>query len=124
MSNVTAQVRIHNSILNKNGERVRKVLSIKAGDLFEYVDNIRKEANTKFEPDRSEKFDGWPLLAVVDSFDTGEEVIFPTKEDLPKDMVMNSKGQPILIIIPDDFNVKIGINIKVKDKEEKLKNIK
>lgn len=105
----TAQVRITNTIRRTDGVLIPKVLSIKASELPSYLDGLVNEANGVYTPSQSKKFDHLPLLSLYDLADTGEEVFF-TAEDLPTETVVNSKGAPILIIIPEEAEEKIGTN--------------
>ncbi len=127
----TAQVRITN-VTAKTVDviSVPKVLSIKASRLFDYIKQLIGEADKVYTPNKSKEFDHLPLLSVWDLADTGEEVIFNKKKDLPTKTVLNSKGVPILIIIPEDDLSDIGINkfqhLKAKQlakMEEHVKNI-
>jgi len=112
----TAQIRISNLGLNGG----KKVLSIKASDLPRYLEILLDEPNGKFTPKRSREFDHLPLLSLFDLADTGEEVIFKTMAHLPTKSVLNSKGDPLLNILPEDGEERIGIN---KFREFKKNNI-
>ena len=119
MSN-TAQVRINN-IRSSKGRNVPKITSIKASLLKDYLESLIREANGVFTPNRAKEFDYLPLLSVRDLADTGEEIIFKTWDDLPKETVVNSKGVPILIIIPEGSEASMGVNQTegLKDMERK-----
>lgn len=93
-----------------SGKLAPSILSIKASRLFWYVDGMRNEANRKYTPNRSKEFDHLPFLSVWDLADTQEEVKF-TEDDLPVETVVNSKGVPILIILPENHSADMGINI-------------
>ena len=112
-----AQVTIHNVVIGKNGKR-EKVLSIKADALPGYVTGISKECDTKFTPNRSEKYESYPLLKVVDTFDTGEEFTFQTIKDFPTDSIVNSKGREVLIILHEGAKLKAGVNLFASAKEK------
>lgn len=117
----SAQVRITNTTTNGSGTLIPSVLSIKTSDLLNYVLSIRNECNKKYTPNRWKEFDHLPLLSVWDLADTQEEVLF-TEDALPTENVLNSKGIPILIIIPEDSEEDMGINkFEVLDKETKEK---
>ena len=82
---------------------------VKASALLNYVLSIRNECNKRYTPNRWKEFDHLPLLSVWDLADTQEEVLF-TGDALPGETVVNSKGVPILIIIPEDSEEDMGIN--------------
>lgn len=122
MSTARTQVRITNITIRKDGGSFApKILSIKASVLPAYIKGLLEEANKVYTPERSKKFESLPLLSVWDLADTQEEVIFNTYEDLPTKTVVNSKGAPILIIIPADRAEAIGTNkykyLKKKEKD-------
>lgn len=122
------QVRITNVHQTENGTLVPKILSIKASRLFDYVDQIRNEANKRYTPNLSKKFDHLPLLSIWDLADTQEEFVFNAKKDLPKETVYNSKGIPVLIIIPEEEQREIGVNqtqfVPEKKREKYDKHLK
>jgi len=110
MSDNTAQVRITNTTTGNNGVLVPSVLSIKASLLLGYILSIRNECNKTYTPNRSSEFDHLPLLSVWDLADTNEEFIF-TEVALPTETVLNSKGVPVLIILPEESTIDMGINL-------------
>lgn len=73
-----SQVRIANSQLN-----FKAALSIPLKDLYEYVDNLRKEGKDRHGKPNWQKFSHYPLVSFVDRDDM-EEIVFKTKEDFPK----------------------------------------
>jgi hypothetical protein len=105
-----AQITIHNVKTGDSGPK-RAVLSIKASLLNQYIENLRTEANSVFDKNASSRFESFPLLKLVDSFDTGEEFIYKTVEDLPSESVFNSKNDPVLYILPNDCSVHMGLNL-------------
>ncbi len=107
---MNAQVTIHNVKIVDGGKK-RAVLSIKESSFRTYIENILKEANSVFEPKASEKYESFPILKLVDSFDTNEEFIFNSFDDLPKSNVLNSKGDPVLYILPETCSIKVGLNL-------------
>lgn len=104
-----SQVRITNLSLRKDGTPVPKILSIKASVLPKYIASLTAECN-KFESNRSSKFNYLPMLSILDAVDTGEEFTFEFEDELPKETVKNSRGVPILIIIPEEDIMSIGTN--------------
>lgn len=121
MSDSTAQVRITNTTINGSGGLLPSVLSIKASALLNYILSIRGECNKKYTPNRWKDFDHLPLLSVWDLADTKEEYFF-TEDKLPTKTVVNSKGVPLLIIIPEDSSEEMGINkFDALDKKTKAK---
>lgn len=120
---VTAQVRIGNTVASKSDLAVPKVLSIKASRLNDYIQQLIQECNKVYVPNRSKEFESFPLLSLIDLADTKEEVLFQTVDDLPKKTVFNSKGVPLLIIIPETEVDEIGLNkfeCLEKDQREKV----
>lgn len=120
---VTAQVRIGNTVASRSGSVVPKVLSIKASRLNDYIQQLIQECNKTYTPNRSKEFESFPLLSLIDLADTKEEVFFQTVDDLPKETVFNSKGIPLLIIIPEIEVDEIGLNKfehLEKDQKEKV----
>lgn len=116
----SAQVRITNTT-NGGGGLIPSVLSIKASALLNYVLSIRGECNKVYTPNRWKEFDHLPLLSVWDLADTQEEYIF-TEDKLPTEHVLNSKGVPILIILPEDSEEDMGISkFEALDEETKAK---
>lgn len=105
-----AQVRITNMFIRKDGTVIPKILSIKASRLADYVQQLINESNHFGDPHRSSKFDYLPFLAILDVVDTGEEFTFNFVDELPKETVFNSKGIPLLIIIPEEDSREIGVN--------------
>lgn len=105
-----AQVRISNVAHIQLGVTSAKVLCIKASCLKDYIDQIRNEANKRSAPNTAQQFAYLPLLSVWDAADTGEEVMFDKAEDLPKETVLNSKGDPILVILPEDHPISLTVN--------------
>ena len=125
----TAQVRIGNTVASR-GAAIPKVLSIKASRLNDYVQQLIQECNKTYVPNRSKEFEYLPLLSLCDLADTKEEVFFQGVNDLPKKTVFNSKGVPMLIIIPESEVDEIGLNkfehLEEKEREkvnEHIKNI-
>lgn len=123
MSDTTAQVRITNTITNDSGTLVLAVLSIKASALLNYVSSIRDECNRVYTPNESKKHDHLPLLSVYDFADTMEELLFE-EDALPKETVVNSKGVPMLIILPEEAERDMGVNRFESLEEETLEKIK
>jgi len=109
MSESTAQVRITNTFTSDKGVNVEQVLSIKHSALLPYLNSLVAESNKKYTPNRAEKFRYLPLLSVWDLADTQEEYFF-SEDDLPRETLFNSKGIPILIIIPEEAGTDIGVN--------------
>ena len=105
-----AQVRITNTLTSAEGAVIPKVLAIKASKFKDYVQQLRLEPNGKYTPNRSEEYGYLPLLSLWDLADTGEQVFYDTFDDLPKETVFNSKGIPILIILPESDMNDIGLN--------------
>lgn len=103
-------MRITNIVVKGQEAAVPKVLSIKASKLPQYINSLIDESNKKYTPNRSKKFDHLPLLVLWDLADTGEEFVYQTEKDLPKSTVFNSKGIPVLIIIPEKGADDIGLN--------------
>jgi hypothetical protein len=105
-----AQITIHNVKITETSKK-RAVLSIKASELPGYLDKIKNEGNSVFNPNNAQKFESFPLLKVVDSFDTMEEFVFQTVEDLPTESLFNSKKDPVLFILPESCSIKVGLNL-------------
>ena len=121
----TSQVRISNTVGSSNTPRV---LSIKASRLSDYIYQLIQEANHVYTPNRSKEFEYMPLVSFYDLADTKEEVYFQSVADLPKESVFNSKGEPLLIIIPESEDEEIGLNkfehLDPKDKEKIEKHLR
>lgn len=111
-----AQIRITNITKGASVKpfKAASVLTIKRSALKDYVEQMRVECNKKYTPNRDKDFDHLPLLCVWDIAGTGEEFFFQTIDDLPKKTVLNSKGNPVLIILPekerDNITVTKSIN--------------
>ena len=90
----------------------RTVLSIKSSKLWRYVDKIRREVNSNEFPEEHKKFEHLPLLGIRDMFNN-ESWTFPEKKDLPKVTLKNSKGEAVLIIIPESEE-RGGITVNYK----------
>lgn len=73
------QVRIHNTQYNH-----KVVLKVALTDLFPYIDKIRKETKDFHGRPNYKQFEHLPLVSFVDA-EAGEEVVFKTKDDLPKE---------------------------------------
>jgi len=105
-----AQIRITNTITTTRGVVSPRVLSIKASKLADYIEKEIRQCNKTYTPNRSKEYEHLPLLALWDLADTGEQFVFDSVNDLPKQTVFNSKGIPVLIIIPEKEIDDIGLN--------------
>lgn len=117
-----AQIKIHNSTL-ANGRRNLSILSVQAEYLPKYLNNILEESKTKFNRERPNEFKSHPLLELIDSFDTNESFIYNNFQELPRETVLNSKNNPVLIILPPSSHRQEAINVLNTAKTPNADNI-